>query len=60
VVIFDDKVYVYNFSDLKLLDQINTYDNPKGELYQYFVFYFFSLYLFIITLLLYILRVRNH
>jgi WD40 repeat protein len=30
VVILENKVYVYNFADLKLLDQIDTYPNPKG------------------------------
>jgi len=26
----ESKVYIYNFADLKLLDQIDTYPNPKG------------------------------
>jgi WD40 repeat protein len=30
VVVLENKVYVYNFADLKLLDQIDTYPNPKG------------------------------
>jgi len=29
-VILDKKVFVYNFADLKLLDEIETYDNPRG------------------------------
>ena len=30
VVVLEQKIYVYNFSDLKLLDTIETIDNPKG------------------------------
>jgi hypothetical protein len=30
VVVLSSKVYVYRFSDLKLVDQINTVLNPKG------------------------------
>lgn len=30
VVVLATKVYVYRFSDLKLLDQINTQPNPRG------------------------------
>lgn len=30
VVVLLNKIYVYRFSDLKLLDQISTLDNPKG------------------------------
>lgn len=30
VVILERKVYVYNFADLKLVDQIETTSNPKG------------------------------
>ena len=30
VVVTQDRVYVYNFSDLKLLDIINTADNPRA------------------------------
>lgn len=30
VVVLEDKVYVYNFADLKLLDQLETCPNPKG------------------------------
>jgi len=30
VVVLENKVYVYNFADLKLLDQIDTYTNPRG------------------------------
>jgi len=30
VIVLDTKVYVYNFSDLTALDQINTYPNPQG------------------------------
>lgn len=30
VVALSNKVYVYNFADLKLLDHIETVDNPKG------------------------------
>lgn len=34
VVVLDNKVYVYNFVDLKLLHQIETFSNPKGlEIY---------------------------
>jgi len=30
VVVLENKVYVYNFADLNLLDQIDTMPNPKG------------------------------
>jgi len=30
VVVLLHKIYVYRFSDLKLLDQISTLKNPKG------------------------------
>lgn len=30
VVVLEKKIYVYNFSDLKILDQIETCLNPKG------------------------------
>lgn len=30
VVVLENKIYVYNFSDLKLLDHIETCPNPKG------------------------------
>jgi len=30
VVVLENKIYVYNFSDLKLLDHIDTSKNPKG------------------------------
>jgi hypothetical protein len=30
VVVLSTKVYVYRFSDLKLIDQISTLPNPKG------------------------------
>jgi WD40 repeat protein len=30
VVLLQSKIYVYRFSDLKLLDQISTISNPKG------------------------------
>ena len=30
VVVLATKVYVYRFSDLKLLDQIDTQPNPRG------------------------------
>ncbi|KAF0696017.1 Aste57867_13230 [Aphanomyces stellatus] len=30
VVVLQNKIYVYNFSDLKLLDHIETITNPKG------------------------------
>jgi len=29
-VVLDKKVFVYNFADLKLLDEIETYNNPQG------------------------------
>lgn len=32
VVVLDNKVYVYNFVDLKLLHQLETFANPKGAL----------------------------
>lgn len=32
VVALANKVYVYNFADLSLLDHIDTADNPKGAL----------------------------
>jgi hypothetical protein len=28
--VLDQKIYVYNFSDLKLIDAIETAYNPKG------------------------------
>ena len=30
VVVLSSKVFVYRFSDLKLIDQISTIPNPKG------------------------------
>jgi len=30
VAVLENKVYIYNFSDLKLTDQIDTYSNPLG------------------------------
>ena len=30
VVVLENRIYVYNFADLRLLDAIDTYDNPKG------------------------------
>eukprot|EP00252_Welwitschia_mirabilis_P006407 TRINITY_DN1728_c0_g1_i1.p1 TRINITY_DN1728_c0_g1~~TRINITY_DN1728_c0_g1_i1.p1 ORF type:complete len:394 (+),score=43.46 TRINITY_DN1728_c0_g1_i1:245-1426(+) len=30
VVVLDHKIYVYNFADLKLLQQIDTIENPNG------------------------------
>lgn len=30
VVVLENKVYVYNFADLQLLHQIETYSNPRG------------------------------
>jgi hypothetical protein len=30
VVVLSTKVYVYRFSDLKLIDQISTVTNPRG------------------------------
>lgn len=30
IVILDNKVYIYNLSDLKLLDFIETCSNPRG------------------------------
>lgn len=30
VVVLDQKIFVYNFSDLKILNQIETIANPKG------------------------------
>jgi WD repeat-containing protein 45 len=30
VVVLENRIYVYNFSDLRLIDAIDTYDNPKG------------------------------
>lgn len=30
VVILDNKIFVYNFNDLKLVDHIETCPNPKG------------------------------
>jgi len=30
VVVLENKVYVYNFADLQLLHQIETFSNPKG------------------------------
>ncbi|KAI3749254.1 hypothetical protein L2E82_19861 [Cichorium intybus] len=30
IVVLEQKIYVYNFTDLKLLHQIETFTNPKG------------------------------
>ncbi|KAJ0520417.1 hypothetical protein HanIR_Chr10g0459141 [Helianthus annuus] len=30
VVVLEQKILVYNFADLKLLHQIETFANPKG------------------------------
>ena len=30
IVVMDEQVFVYNFSDLQFLRQIKTYHNPKG------------------------------
>lgn len=30
VVVLRQKIYVYNFKDLKIVHQIETIDNPKG------------------------------
>ena len=30
VVVLENRIYVYNFADLRLLDAIDTFDNPKG------------------------------
>jgi len=30
VAVLENKVYIYNFSDLKLTDQIETFSNPQG------------------------------
>lgn len=30
IVVVESKIYVYNFSDIKLLDSIETAKNPKG------------------------------
>jgi len=30
VVVLENRIYVYNFSDLRLIDAIDTFDNPKG------------------------------
>lgn len=30
IVVLENKIYVYNFSDIKLLDHIETVKNPKG------------------------------
>lgn len=30
VVVLEKKIFVYNFTDLKLLDQIETCPNPRG------------------------------
>jgi len=30
VVVLKNKVYVYNFKDLKIVQQIETLDNPRG------------------------------
>jgi hypothetical protein len=30
IVVLENRIYVYNFSDLKLLDSIDTFQNPKG------------------------------
>lgn len=37
VVVLDGKIYVYNFSDIKLIDHIETAKNPRG-------IYFFCMY----------------
>jgi len=33
IVVLENKIYVYNFSDIKLLDHIETVKNPKGSVY---------------------------
>ena len=30
VAVLENKIYVYNFTDLKLIDHIETVKNPKG------------------------------
>ena len=35
VVVLENKIYVYNFTDLKLIDHIETVKNPKGNLTHY-------------------------
>jgi hypothetical protein len=30
VVVLEQRVYVYNFADLRLIDAIDTCNNPKG------------------------------
>jgi hypothetical protein len=30
VVVLESRVYVYNFADLRLIDAIDTCNNPKG------------------------------
>jgi len=30
IVVVQERIYVYNFSDLRLVDAVDTYDNPKG------------------------------
>ena len=30
IVVLEERIYVYNFSDLRLVDAIDTYINPKG------------------------------
>jgi len=30
VVVLENRVYVYNFADLRLIDAIDTCTNPKG------------------------------
>ena len=30
VVVLENRVYVYNFADLRLIDAIDTCNNPKG------------------------------
>ena len=31
IVVLETKIYVYNFSDIKLIDHIETVKNPKGR-----------------------------
>ena len=32
IVVLENKIYVYNFADLKLIDHIDTTKNPKGKI----------------------------
>lgn len=32
VVVLEKKIFVYNFTDLKLVDQIETCPNPRGKI----------------------------